>query len=147
MKLNIGSGNRYKKDYINLDIDPRYKVDILGDAKNLPFKNCIFNELYSRAVLEHFSWRDIFDILWEWRRVLDFGGRLIVIVPNWQWIKKEKKIAYEIVAWLFGAQRNRFDYHKSIFDKATLLMFFNQIGINRTTMIEKDYYIKAEGIK
>lgn len=147
MKLNIGSGNRYKKDYLNLDIDKNCQVDIIADALRLPFKNCVFDEVYSRAVLEHISWRKTFDTLWEWRRVLKFGGKLVILVPDWDWIRKQNKIAYEIVPWLFGGQRDAYDFHKSLFDELTLLMFYKQIGISEIKIEKQGYYIKIEGIK
>ena len=146
MKLNCACGNRPLKGYVNIDIDSPH-ADLIADVTKLPFKECVFEEVYSRAVLEHISWRKTFDVLYEWRRVLKFGGKLIVIVPDWDWLKKQNKTAYEIAPWLLGAQRNEYDYHKAIFDKKTIIMFFKQIGMNKIKVIRQGYYLKAEGIK
>ena len=52
--LDIGSGNlTLNKDFINLDFYPYEKVDVVGDAKNLPFKNKSLDFVYSKSFLEH----------------------------------------------------------------------------------------------
>ena len=146
MKLNCGCGNRPLKGYVNIDIDSPH-ADIIADVTKLPFKECVFEEVYSRAVLEHISWRRTFDVLYEWRRVLKFNGKLVVIVPDWDWLKKQKKTAYEIAPWLLGAGRSEYDYHKAIFDKKTIIMFFKQIGMNKIKVKRQGYYLKAEAVK
>lgn len=147
MKLNIGSGFRYREGFVNLDINEVCKIDVKANATRLPFKDCLFDEVYSKAVLEHFSWRNIFDILWEWRRVVKFGGILKVIVPDWGWIRKQDKTAFEISAWLLGAQRNTYDYHKAIFDSNTLEMLFRQVGLKIKSTKNENYYLTVVGVK
>lgn len=147
MKLNIGSGFRYQKGFVNLDINEVCKIDIKADATRLPFKDCVFGLVCSKAVLEHFSWRETFDILWEWRRVVKFGGSLSVTVPDWEWVKKQNRTAYEIEAWLLGAQRDVYDFHKAIFDIPTLEMLFRKVGLTVTNIFQKDYYLTVGGVK
>jgi len=147
LKLNIGSGFRCKGDYVNLDINRNCCVNVVADALKLPFKDCVFDEVYSRAVLEHFSWRSTFDILWEWRRVIKFDGCLIVIVPDWGWVKKQDRSAFELDAWVLGAQRDAYDFHKALFDETALRMLFGQVGLLVKVVEAEDYYLTVVGVK
>ena len=47
-KLEIGSGAKPKVGYLHFDTRKLEGTDIVGDAKNLPFKNEEFVEVYSR---------------------------------------------------------------------------------------------------
>lgn len=52
--LDLGSGNlSLSESFINLDFYPYKKVNVVGDAKNLPFKNNSLDFVYSKSFLEH----------------------------------------------------------------------------------------------
>ena len=78
-KLNIGSGWNYREGYINTDLWQRgNRLDIVCRAEALPFKNGVFNEVYSCHVLEHISYWLTKKVLTEWVRVLSVGGEIVV---------------------------------------------------------------------
>jgi predicted SAM-dependent methyltransferase len=54
MKLDIGCGE-IKKGDIGLDFRRTKFVDVIADARMLPFKSESFEHVYSSAVIEHFS--------------------------------------------------------------------------------------------
>lgn len=67
--------------YINLDIR-RFgngEPSLLGDAHQLPFKDCILDMVVSKDTLEHFL--EPWIVVKEVHRVLKVGGRLIIWVP------------------------------------------------------------------
>ena len=52
--LDIGSGNlQANKNFINLDFHPYDKVDLVGDASNIPIKSGSINFVFSKSFLEH----------------------------------------------------------------------------------------------
>lgn len=66
--------------YVNLDIDPsRSKLNICGDAHNLPFKNETFKVVISVHSLEHFV--EPSKVISEVQRVLKNNGFFIALVP------------------------------------------------------------------
>jgi ubiquinone/menaquinone biosynthesis C-methylase UbiE len=87
--LNVGSGDfigvgaglwKYSSgEVINLDIQEGFKVDIVGDAHHLPFKDKIFDSVIMQAVLEHLHTPD--QALKEAFRVLKPNGFLYLEVP------------------------------------------------------------------
>jgi len=88
MKLNIACGFNQKKDYINIDKDPRTEPDIIRDIeRGLPFSDNSVDEIISEHTLEHISPDLIHFVMYEFWRVLKKGGRLKVIVPiNMGWL-------------------------------------------------------------
>jgi dolichol-phosphate mannosyltransferase len=54
---------------------------ILGSIFNLPFENNSYNGIYNLGVMEHFTELEINKILNEFNRVLQKGGKLILLWP------------------------------------------------------------------
>lgn len=85
-KLNIGSGYRpYSKannEWLDLDIRPDLNPDIVADARNIPLPKEPIQEILAHSVLEHFSKWQYKECLKEWYRVLEFGGKLVISVPD-----------------------------------------------------------------
>lgn len=77
--LNLGCGEQTYGD-VRVDIY-RGKANLLADVeKSLPFKNDVFDEVYSRHFFEHLKNPSIG--LSEMVRVLKSGGRLVLITDN-----------------------------------------------------------------
>jgi SAM-dependent methyltransferase len=81
--LEIGSGTGNFKDYfqnvITSDIDPEPWLDMHFDAHKIPFDNGSLSNIVMIDVLHHLS--DPIKFLNEAHRVLNIGGRLIMIEP------------------------------------------------------------------
>ena len=92
--LEIGCGHR-KSDpsIIGLDLIPGGSTgrvgnvsgrvsaaDLGADGSRLPFTNQVFDSIIARHNLEHYV--DTLGTLREWRRVLEPGGRVAVVVPD-----------------------------------------------------------------
>lgn len=82
--LDCGAGWRqiYFPNVVNLEIAPYVSTDVLGVGEDLPFRDEVFDAVFSLAVLEHV--RDPFRCAAEIVRVLKPGGRLYVVVPFMQ---------------------------------------------------------------
>ena len=83
MNLNIGCGNWRPEGYTTYDMYD-YTADVQGDARKLPYPDNSIEEILASHLLEHFHFRESFDVLSEWKRVLIPGGKLILEVPNFQ---------------------------------------------------------------
>jgi len=83
MRLEIGVGtNPQKEGWIHQDIRQLDGVNLVCDARKLPLNDESVEEIFSSHVIEHFSWREVKDVLIEWLRVLKKGGKLEMITPD-----------------------------------------------------------------
>ncbi len=82
-KINLGCGYDHRRGYLNVDVDPRVKPDLVHDLlKPLPFSDDSVAEIILQDVLEHFTKEQALLLLTYCSRVLQKGGSLTVRVPN-----------------------------------------------------------------
>ena len=163
-KLEIGSGTYPREGYIHVDIRLLPETNVVCDARNLPFSDEIFDEVLSKHVIEHFSWRETETILKEWVRVLKKGGKISIQCPNIAYLCEyyskffkgeiDKPIWFGPESDIFGGQKHEFDYHKIGFSYKTLLKKLETVGIcdiSDLTVVDgqhdKQYQLHIEGIK
>lgn len=79
MILNLGCGNDLYGD-IRCDIVKTTTVNVVSDAEHLPFRDEIFDKVYSRCVFEHMP--NAHSALKEQLRVLKMGGAMELITDN-----------------------------------------------------------------
>ena len=83
--VNLGCGNRYHADWINLDFIANFPGVIPCNLRRgLPFRNGSIDVVYHSHVLEHFSKRAAPIFLSEVCRVLKPGGIMRVVVPDFE---------------------------------------------------------------
>lgn len=89
-KINLASGQRpFPKPWVNIDIrDQGYDVDILADAKELPFEDNSVDIIVAHHLWEHIPLHEQESYSREWWRVLKKGGILAVFVPNMRILAK-----------------------------------------------------------
>lgn len=79
--LYCGSGKRshYYNNVVNFEIAPYDTTDVLGVGEELPFKDDVFDGVFSLAVLEHV--KNPFKCAAEISRVMKPGAKLYCVVP------------------------------------------------------------------
>jgi len=83
IKLNLGSGFRYMNGYINIDVRPECKPDLLCDVtQGLPFDDNSVEEVRAVDFLEHIPMETCQSVIEEIWRVLVPGGRLTHSTPS-----------------------------------------------------------------
>jgi ubiquinone/menaquinone biosynthesis C-methylase UbiE len=161
-KLEIGGGKKPQGGYLHMDIKKIPGVDIVGDVRKLPFKDGELDEIFGHWILEHFYYREIPEILAEWKRVLKKGGLLHLVTNNGQanlesYFKKEINI-HELNRMIFGvhlADKINYlgieDLHKIIWTKELVEFFFkdfSRLEIKETWKHrDVDGILKCPGIK
>ena len=71
--------SRVTNHYV-LDVAPAYSVDVVGDARTMPFCDASIDVVLITQVLEHIP--DPIAVIGEIRRVLKPGGTLLLSVPS-----------------------------------------------------------------
>ena len=88
-KLEIGSGTNPHAGYIHLDINGSLPdVDIVASMDKIPSPDNTYEEILSVHSIEHIEWGKIKEVLKEWVRVLQPGGRIKIYCPNFNFIAK-----------------------------------------------------------
>ena len=82
MKLNVGCGHRRLPGYTGIDVVERPSVDLVAPAGKIPLPDGCAEEVMAIHLVEHFYEREVPDLLKEWHRLLQSGGRLVLEMPD-----------------------------------------------------------------
>lgn len=141
MMLDIGCGESKRAGAIGVDIRKTSSVDVVADARMLPFKDSCFDHVYSSHLIEHFSHREVRNVLVEWVRVLKRNGIieircpdlrarafLFFLNPSWQNVKN-----------IYGEQDYVWNTHRCGFSYGLLKSLLESCGIRNIKRIVKGY--------
>lgn len=148
MKLNIGSGEKKKEGFINVDIQPLPEVELVAPAWNLPsIENGQVDEIHSRHAIEHLTLKEARKAFREWARVLRPDGVLNIICPNRSFhisiLEKDPTLG---MAGLYGWQRDEYDIHKWAWTAAELIQELAAAGFTSVVEVEtqeRDVHVMA----
>ena len=132
MKLHLGCGEKYLEGFTHVDLLNFDHIDYQNAVDDLSFASDLSVELiYASHVLEHTGRKDFEEVLKEWYRVLKPTGVLRLAVPDFESCVKYYLMSGcidEILGLLIGGQKDKFDYHKMIFDYKFLSKALIKIG-------------------
>lgn len=139
--LDIGCGESKRSGKIGLDLRKIGTVDVLADARMLPFKEGVFNHVFSSHVLEHFAISEVSGVLVEWTRVLAPGGAIEIRCPD---LRARAFLFFLNPTWdnirnIYGGQDYVEDYHKCGFSFGLLKSLLESCGIGNVKRIVKGY--------
>jgi SAM-dependent methyltransferase len=115
MKLNIGSGNKIMKGYLNLDIVKLKHVDMVHDLNiyPYPFKDNTFEEVYADNVMEHLD--DIIKPVEEIHRISKNNAIIKIIVPYtpsvWAFCDPTHKQFYTYFTFNYFTETDELNYY------------------------------------
>lgn len=147
--LNLGCGDRYHKDWVNVDIQAAGKCVIAADLRSgIPFPECYFDAVYHSHLLEHLPRHEAKGLIDECYRVMKPGGTLRVVVPDLEAIVREYLKALDMID--AGDERGEFRY------EWILLELYDQVvrtkpggemltHLRQADMQEADYVIARTG--
>jgi len=135
VKLHLGSGSRYLKGYLHVDIADYEHIDIKSSVDKLStIDDDTVDEIYASHVLEYYDRHEVESVLNEWKRVLKKDGVLRIAVPNFETlieVYQETDEIEKILGPLYGKWNltdGSFIYHKTVYDKKSLTELLERIG-------------------
>jgi ubiquinone/menaquinone biosynthesis C-methylase UbiE len=129
--LDVGCGGQKRAGAIGVDLRRVDGVEIVADARMLPFRNESFDLVFSSHTIEHFSHREVRKVLAEWVRVLKKHGTIEIRCPD----LRARAFLYSLnPTWgsmknIYGEQDYLGNYHKSGFSFGTLKQCLEDLGI------------------
>ncbi len=150
MKLNIGCGDLYIENFINLDMyNPR--ADVQCDAKKLPFKENSIDEIYASHIIEHFDYFEAFDVLEEWKRVLKGKGILVIETPDLlasckKFVDTDNEGRISLYSHFFAKPWVKGEIHKFLYTPIQMGWVLEKIGLKNICQANALRYIGLEDI-
>ncbi|MCX6147466.1 MAG: glycosyltransferase, partial [Candidatus Kapabacteria bacterium] len=143
LKLNLGCGKDFKEGFLNFDLYSNNPNVISMDIRNLTLPSNSADYILASDILEHFSHREVDNVLKEWSRVLKPGGTLEIRCPS----LKLQLQAYMRGYWnadlasymIFGGQTNPGDYHCVAFDEHSIGLHLSLAGLEVFDYKEFDF--------
>jgi predicted SAM-dependent methyltransferase len=141
--LEVGCGNkRAHSNSLTLDVRKTSQVDIIADARALPFKNGSVDYLFSSHVIEHFSHTEVGDVVGEWVRVLKNEGTIEVRCPD---LRARALLFFIHPSWenvqnIYGEQDYSANYHMCGFSYARIKELLSRFGIKKIRRIYDGAY-------
>ena len=136
-KLHIGCGSVIMPGWVNVDVRKIPGVDIIDDVTEL---SCIPDDscdiIYACHILEHVSRHETAKTLALWKGKLVKGGTLRLAVPDFAKVVKRYQSTNDIsecIGLISGGQKNDYDHHFMVFDKASLTKHLEQVGFSNIT--------------
>ena len=139
--LDIGCGDDKLSGSFGIDVRKTNAVNIIADARFLPFRDKSVDYVFSSHLIEHFSHRKINGVIEEWWRVLVIGGTieircpdlrlrslLFFFNPNWQNVRK-----------IYGNQDYEGNYHKCGLSYGLLKRLLEGCGARKVKRVIKGY--------
>lgn len=131
LKLNLGCGNKKIHGFINIDAREESNPDLVYNIKNIHDIYKDVDLIYACHVLEHFSREDAKIVLKNWHSSLKNGGILRIAVPNLEAVFEHYitfKDFSKIKGFLYGGQRNKFDFHLFGYDFISIKQLLFECG-------------------
>jgi predicted SAM-dependent methyltransferase len=134
--INCGSGQRPftstpEVQWINVDSQAKWKPDVICDVAHLPYDDEFADYVVLHHVLEHFGCGEGIGLIGEARRVLKYGGSLLIFIPDVKALAK-RWLAGEIDDYIFMVNMmgaycgDEADRHKWHYTKDGLSTFLRQ---------------------
>jgi predicted SAM-dependent methyltransferase/tetratricopeptide (TPR) repeat protein len=112
LALHLGCGRQHLEGFLNIDMVSSPAVDLLCDSRRLPFAAGAVARIETYHMIEHLPRHDFLEALFEWNRVLEEGGTLMIECPDFDATVREyvdgKKFRINNI---FGLQRHPGDFH------------------------------------
>ncbi len=141
LRLNIGSRKTRILGYHNMDVRVGQDVDVLGDMADLKcFASNSLEEIRASNCLEHAPLPTQIEVLREWHRVLEPGGKLWLSVPDFECVVKIYNKTGMLEDWLiyhmYGEQGYEYQYHYLIYTYPNLRAILHEAGFSTVERLE-----------
>jgi predicted SAM-dependent methyltransferase len=141
LRLNVGSGHIQLDDFVNVDGRALDGIDVVADARQLPFDPDSVDVIRSAHLLEHFPSDELeLVVLPHWRALLKPGGTLSAIVPDAEATISayvDGTITFdELRTVTFGDQEYEGDFHFTMFSRQGLVDALERAGFRDVQVIE-----------
>jgi len=143
VRLNLGCGADYREGFINIDMRPEIRSDLINDITVLDqVPESIADEIFAHDALEHIPFREILPTLKLWFSVLKPGGTIEIQVPDFDQIfaayPKYKHDFDGFSSRIYGAQDYPLNRHLAAFCGDSLSKLMAAAGFTGLIVVDRD---------
>ena len=140
IRVNLGCGEALLRDYINVDFRDIPEVDVVADARRLPFEAGSLSEIVSSHLVEHFRRHHLETVVLPyWRSLLGEKGVLRTVCPNWgemlRRVQHGEMTLEDFRLVTFGAQDYGGDDHFSMYTPQTFVELLERGRFRRIEVV------------
>lgn len=133
INLHLGCGSVKHPKFVNVDGLPAPHIHFVRPINDLScFKKESVDLIYASHCLEHFPHAQVHEVLSEWFRVLKEDGILRISVPDFDLLlniyQNSGNNIDSIIYALMGGQDYKYNFHMTVFNKASLFILLKDIG-------------------
>lgn len=148
MRLNLGCGGDLIAGYVNVDLYNE-RADVRCDVTKLPYDNDSTDEVLASHVIEHFDFKEAFNVLKEWRRVLKVGGLLVVETPDFLgscdlFVRSSEQQRVDLYGHFFATPWVPGQTHKFLYTESQLRWTLGETGFCDIVRTTPTHYIKEQ---
>lgn len=153
-RLNIGCGDNIlpvEEGWINIDMY-NDKADVKADMGKLSmFEDNSVDEIYASHIIEHADFREAFDVLREWKRVLKPKGILRIETPDMlksckAFVQSDEQGRINLYSHFFSEPWVPGQLHKFLYTETQLRWTLGELGFKNIRTIPALRYIGRENI-
>ena len=155
-RINVGSGADIRPGWLNIDSRPLQsdsETFLCADLLLLDhyLADACASEILAQDVLEHFSWRDVDDLIATLTKKLAPGGRLTVQSPNLDALitgYRSGRLAFgDFERYLYGDQTYPANTHRCAFSPAVIRKRLERVGLMVESVETVQTNVRAVGRK
>ena len=142
-KLHLGCGEKYLEGYTNIDYPPEehsvmeVKADEYGDVRRLSYSTGTVEEVRTHHMFEHFHRAEALWLLFEWRRWLKVGGKVVIETPDFTASSRGYVLAlgrrrkFALGRHIFGSQEALWADHLDFWDARKFRYVLRKAGFKK----------------
>lgn len=157
VRLHIGAGGTVLDGYVNVDSLLLRNTELISNIKHLDWfvRKESVSHIYASHVLEHFSEREVREILRLLRNLLQKEGELRISVPDLDKIVRiyAKNLEYfqqsgtpPWIGPIYGGQTTKYDFHKTGFNLSWMTYLLKEAGFTEIKEYDAELFCKTQNI-
>ena len=108
-------------------------ADLKCDVRALPYEDNSVDEIFASHLIEHFDFKEAFDVIREWKRVLKEGGVLVLETPDLlslckHFVAADEKGRVDLYGQFFAKAWLPGETHKFLYTENQMMWTLAQIG-------------------
>lgn len=156
IKINAGCGDKRWPGFVNVDLndDPIMgPPDVRTDIRKMDFPDHHADELHAIHLFEHLPRIEADSVLFEWRRVLKPGGKLVIEIPCLDKIAQnivngERNLRMTVLG-LFGDPTDKKPdmMHKWCYSKNEMKTMLEGVGFRDVQILEPKFHMHQRDMR